>query len=158
MAAFSKQPSAIMPSAEDNKALVLASYQAFGAGEREAIAGFFAPDAEWIVPEGNAMAIALGQTSGFSGREEIVKYLTENVRGGLFSGSKVELLNVVADDRHVVIEQLYEATVCNGRPYKVVQCFIFEVADARIHQIRAYFDTASGFRQIFGDEPPRKLV
>jgi limonene-1,2-epoxide hydrolase len=40
----------------------------------------------------------------------------------------------------------------------VVQCFIFEVADGLIRQVRAYFDTASGFRQIFGDEPPRKLV
>ena len=147
-----------MPTPEANKALVLASYQAFGAGERDAIAAFFAPDAEWMVPEGNATVIALGQTAGFSGREAIVKYLTEDVRSGLFSGSKVELLNVVADDRHVVVEQLYEAMVCNGRPYKALQCFIFEVDGGLIRQVRAYFDTAAGFRQIFGDEPPRKLV
>lgn len=147
-----------MSTSEENKALVLASYQAFGAGQRDAIAARFAPDAERIVPEGNATVVALGQTSGFMGRDAIVKYLTEDIRGGLFTGSKVELLNVVADDRHVVIEQLYEGTVCNGRPYKAVQCFIFEMGGGLIRQVRTYFDTASGFKQIFGDEPPRKLV
>jgi uncharacterized protein len=147
-----------MPTSEENKQIVLASYQAFRTQDKDRIASYFAPDADWIVPEGNATAIALGQSSGFSGRDAIVKYLTEEVGGGLFTGSKIDFLVVVADGDHVVIEQLYQATLRNGRPYKMVQCFIFVVRDGPIHQVRAFFDTASGFKQIFGEETPRRLV
>ena len=59
---------------------------------------------------------------------------------------------------HVVIEQSFEGTVCNGRPYKMIYCFIFVVRDGLIHQVRPYFDTALGFELIFGQEPPRKIA
>ena len=147
-----------MSTPDENKQLVLAAYAAFGAQRKHEIASFFAPDAEWIVPENNGAVTALGRTRGWSGRDAIVSYLTDDVAGRLFTGSKVELKTVVADADHVVVEQHYEATVCNGRPYSIDQVFIFEVRDGLIRQVRAYFDTALGTRLIFGDETPRKLV
>jgi ketosteroid isomerase-like protein len=48
--------------------------------------------------------------------------------------------------------------VCNGRPYKMIYCFIFVVRDGLIHQVRPYFDTALGFELIFGKEAPRKIA
>jgi ketosteroid isomerase-like protein len=48
--------------------------------------------------------------------------------------------------------------VYSGRPYKMMQCFIFVVRDGLIQQIRSFFDTAMGFELIFGDEEPRQLV
>jgi ketosteroid isomerase-like protein len=147
-----------MSTSEESKALVLASYRAFAGRKRDEIAPFLAPDAEWIAPEGNGTAIALGQRAGFVGRAAIVTYLTTSLGGELFQDAKVELLTVVAEGETVVVEQLFEATVCNGRPYRMLQVFLFKLRDGLIREIRAYFDTASGASQIFGEETPRRLV
>jgi ketosteroid isomerase-like protein len=147
-----------MPTPEENKQFVLASYQAFATREKDRVAAYFAADAEWNAPERNATAVALGQSAGFMGREAIVAYLTGTVGGDLLKGSKVKLLSVTADGDSVVVEQRFEATVCNGRPYRLDYCFIFVLSDGLIQQVRTYFDTASGFAQMFGDEPPRRLV
>ena len=110
-----------MPTSEENKQFVLASYQAFATREKDRIAAYFAPDAEWNAPEPNATAVALGQPAGFMGREAIVTYLTGTVGGDVFKGSKVELLSVIADGDSVVVEQRFEATVCNGPGYKIAK-------------------------------------
>ena len=147
-----------MSTSEENKQLVLSAYRAFGTQDRDKIASYFAPDAEWVAPERNGTAVALGTPSGFAGRDAIVRNLTEDVGGRLFTGSKVELLAVIADEENVVVEQLFQGTVCNGRPYRMIQCFIFVVRDGLIRQIRSFFDTALGFELIFGEERPRQLV
>jgi ketosteroid isomerase-like protein len=146
-----------MTSSEESKQLVLASYRAFAAQETEKIASFFAPDAQWIVPEGNATVIALGRSSGWVGRGAIVRYLTEEIRR-LFSDAKSEVLSVTADGEHVVVEHRFEAAVCNGRRYEMTHCFIFVVRDGLIREVRAFFDTALAWKQIFGDAAPRRLV
>jgi uncharacterized protein len=148
---------AIVSPSEENKQFVLDSYRAFGAREKKQIASFFAPEAEWIVPEDNATVLALGQTSGFVGRDAIVKYLTEDL-ARLFSNAKTAVVSVIADSEHVVVEQRYEARLCNGRFYKMTFCFVFAVRDRLIREVRAYFDTSLGFKQIFGEEKPRRLV
>ena len=50
-----------MPTSEDNKQFVLAAYQSFATREKDRIAAYFAPDAEWNQPESNATAVALGR-------------------------------------------------------------------------------------------------
>jgi uncharacterized protein len=146
-----------MSTSEENKQFVLTAYRTFGTRDKDEIACYFAPDAEWIAPERNGMAVALAQPVGSVGRDAIVRYLAEEI-GRLFTDSKVELLTVVADGDHVVIEQSFEGTACNGRPYKMIYCFIFVVRDRLIQQVRAYFDTALGFELIFGKETPRKIT
>lgn len=146
-----------MSTSEENKQFVLDAYRAFGSQENDRIAAFFAPNVKWVTPERNGTAVALGVPSGFVGRDIIVKYLTKDARE-LFTNSKVELLTVVADGENVVVEQLFQGTVCNGRTYKMIQCFIFVVRNGLIHQIRSFFDTALGFELIFGEETPRQLV
>ena len=146
-----------MSTSEENKQFVLTAYRTFATRDKDKIASYFAPDAEWVAPERNGMAVARGQPAGWVGRDAVVRYLTEDI-GRLFTGSKVELLSVVADGDHVVIEQSFEGTVCNGRPCKMIYCFIFVVRDRLIHQVRPYFDTALGFELIFGKETPRKIA
>ena len=146
-----------MSTSEENKQFVLTAYRTFATRDKDKIASYFAPDAEWVAPDRNGMAVALGQPTGYAGRDAIVRYLAEDI-GRLFTGSKVKLLTVVADGDHVVIEQSFEGTVCNGRPYKMIYCFIFVVRDRLIHQVRPYFDTALGFELIFGKETPRKIA
>jgi ketosteroid isomerase-like protein len=147
-----------MPTPEENKQFVLAAYQAFASRDKDRIGPYFAADAEWRQPESNALAVALGKPAGLTGRDAIVNYFTGTLNGEVFSGSKVELLTVVAGGDSVVVEQRFEATVCNGRAFRLDYCFIFVLRDGVIQQVRTYFDTVSGFKQMFGDEPPRRLV
>jgi uncharacterized protein len=85
-----------MSTSEENKQLVLTAYRTFGTRDKDKIASYFAPDAEWVAPERNGMAVALGQPAGWVGRDAVVRYVAEEI-GRLFTGSKVELLTVVAD-------------------------------------------------------------
>ncbi|HEY3797072.1 MAG TPA: nuclear transport factor 2 family protein [Caulobacteraceae bacterium] len=147
-----------MTTSEANRELVLASYRAFAEQDKDAMTAFFAPDAEWVVPQDNATVVALGQRSGFYGRDAILHYLTDSVNGRLFSEGTVDIQTVLADGDSVMIEQLYKARLCNGRPYEMVQVFIYKLRNGQIAQVRAFFDTKSGQQQIFGDEAPRKLV
>ncbi len=105
-----------MAKSEDNKQLILGAYRAFATGERDEIAAYFAEDAEWIAPERNGTAVALGTRSGFSGRDAIVKNLAEDVGGRLFSGATVELLSVIADEQHVVVEQRFRRPCATAVP------------------------------------------
>jgi ketosteroid isomerase-like protein len=147
-----------VPTPEENKQFVIASYQAFATRDRDRIAPFFAEDAEWNQPESNALSVALGRPAGLKGREAILNYFTGTLNGEVFKGSKVELLTIVAGGDSVVVEQRFEAMVINGRPFKLDYCFVFVLRDGVIQQVRTYFDTVSGFKQMFGDEPPRQLV
>jgi ketosteroid isomerase-like protein len=147
-----------VPTPEENRQFVIASYRAIATRDRDQIAPFFALDVEWRQPESNALSVALGQPAGLKGREALLKYFTGTLNGEVFTGSKVELLSVVAGGDVVIVEQRFEATVINGHPFKLDYCFVFVLRDGLIQQVRTYFDTVSGFKQMFGDESPRQLV
>ena len=147
-----------MPTPEENKQFVIALYKAIATRDRDQIAPFFARDAEWNQPESNALSVALGVPAGLKGREAILHYFTGTLNGELFTGSKVELLTVAAGGDSVVVEQRFEATVIHGRPFKLDYCFVFVLRNGVIQQVRTYFDTVSGFKQMFGDEPPHRLI
>ena len=122
----------------DAKSAVLALHRAFGVQDKAAIADLFHPDARWIVPPNNASVIAMGHTAGWNGREEILDDLTESVAGRYFSESQVEILTLIGEGENAMIEQLYTGRV-NGRPYKMVQVFIYHVEAGQIREVRAYF-------------------
>ncbi len=145
-------------SSEDNKQIVLASYRSFSTRHRDEIASHLAPEAEWIAPERNGTAVALGVPPGFQGREAIVNSLAEDVGGRLFRDGKVDMRAVVADGDRVVVEQVFQAPLCNGRPYRMTQCMIYVVRDGLIRQMQSFFDTALGIEMIFDKEEPRRIV
>jgi len=68
-----------MSTSEENKQFVLTAYRTFATRDKDKIASCFAPDAEWVAPERNGMAVALGQPGGYAGRDAIVRYLTEDI-------------------------------------------------------------------------------
>jgi ketosteroid isomerase-like protein len=70
-------------------------FEAFVAGDAQALLRMFAPDATWRVPGANAMA------GEYRGRDEILAFLrrTAELTAGTY---RVELLWVVADDEHAV--------------------------------------------------------
>ena len=62
------------------------------------------------------------------------------------------------DGDRVVTEERMTATLAGGRRYDNNYCFIFTLRDELIAEVREYMDAAKGSRQVFGDDPPLKLV
>lgn len=142
----------------DNKQLVLDAWKAFRTRSRDQIRPYFSPDVEWIAPDRNGTAVALGMPSGFKDRDSLMKFICEDF-GRLFARDvSVEITAVIAQGEHVVVEQAFRATLFNGRTYHNSYCFVFVVRDGQIHQMREYMDTAAGNRMIFGEEKPRQLL
>jgi uncharacterized protein len=60
-----------------NKELVAAAWAAFGSRDTDRIQAAFTPDAEWLAPPGNATAMAIDGTSHLIGRDQIVRFLSQ---------------------------------------------------------------------------------
>jgi ketosteroid isomerase-like protein len=141
-----------------NKQIVLEAWKAFRTRSREQIRPLLAPDIQWIAPPGNATATALGKPSGFSDRESMMDFICDDFSRLFVRDVSVDVRVAVCEGEVVILEQAFCATLCNGRSYQNDYVFVFQVRGGQVHQMREYMDTASGFRQIFGDEPARRIV
>jgi ketosteroid isomerase-like protein len=139
------------------KETVLAAWAAFASRDPAKVAAQFTRDAEWIAPEGNATAIALDGPCHLTGPGQLAQFITQWVPT-LFKDTQIEFQRVLEAADTVVIELRYKAGLVNGRSYDNRYCFLFDVEDGRIRRVREYMDTLAGQKQIFGDEPPRKIA
>jgi len=139
------------------KETVLAAWAAFATRDPAKVAAQFTPDAEWIAPEGNATAIALDGPCHLTGPKQLATFITEWVPK-LFKDVQIEFQRVLEAGDTVVIELRYKADLVNGRRYDNRYCFLFDVEDGRVRRVREHMDTLAGQKQIFGDDPPRKIA
>ncbi len=142
----------------DNTGIVKAAWDAFGSRDAARIAACFAPDAEWIAPPGNATAIALDGPHHLRGADRIAHFIAHEFSQLFVADVAIDFRTMAAAGDLVLVEERMRATLVNGRSYDLAYCFVFVVADGRIAQVREYMDTRSGWAQMFGDEPGRKLV
>lgn len=141
-----------------SKDIVANAWEAFASRDPARIAACFAQDAEWIAPPGNATAIALDAPDHMKGAAAIAHFIAVEMRRLFVADVAIAFTTMAPVGDLVVVEERMRATLVNGRSYDLPYCFIFVVRDGRIAQVREYMDTASGWRQIFGDQPGRKLV
>lgn len=144
--------------ANPNKQIVANAWKVFASRDVAAIGRCFTEDAEWIAPEGNATAIALGGPHHMIGREAIARFIGEDFGRLFVADVDIAFTAMLADGDQVVVEERMRATLVNGRRYDNSYCFIFTVRDGAIAQVREYMDTAKGKRQIFGDEEPGRIA
>lgn len=142
----------------DNVVIVKAAWEAFASRDAERIAACFAPEAEWIAPPGNATAIALDYPHHMRGADAIARFIATEFSRLFVADIAIDFRTMVAAGDLVVVEERMRATLVNGRRYDLSYCFVFVVMDGRIAQVREYMDTRSGWQQMFGGEPGRKLV
>ncbi|TDE20801.1 nuclear transport factor 2 family protein [Nonomuraea mesophila] len=138
-------------SSERNRELVQGAWRSFSTRDKDLIASFFAQDAEWLAPSGNATAVALGATHHMVGREAIVHFLTVGFPRMFVADVAVDFRGFYADGDVVVVEETMQATLADGNAYSNDYCFIFQLRDGLIHRVREYMDTAKGHRMVFGD-------
>jgi ketosteroid isomerase-like protein len=142
----------------DNKQIVSEVWKAFRTRSRDQIRPLIAPDIRWIAPPGVATAVALGKPAGFADRDSMMDFICDDFARLFVKDVSVEVRSAVCEGDVVTVEQTLSATLCNGKPYKNHYVFVFEVRDGLVRQIREYMDTASAYRQMFGDGPALKLV
>lgn len=142
----------------DNLAIVKAAWEAFASRDAGRIAACFTPEAEWIAPPGNATAIALDYPHHMRGADEIARFIATEFGRLFVADVGLDFRTMAASGDLVTVEERMRATLVNGRSYDLTYCFLFEIEGSAIRQVREYMDTRSGWRQMFGDEPGRKLV
>jgi len=143
---------------QQSKLIVVAAWKAFASRDPGQIAAVFTPDARWIAPKDNATAVALGYASGMEGRDAIVHFLTQEFRRLFVQDVSIDFRGFYADGSTVVVEERTRATLANGRAYDNDYCFVFELEDGKVKQVREYMDTLGGQRMVFGDAAPGRIV
>ncbi|WP_219469846.1 nuclear transport factor 2 family protein [Nonomuraea rhizosphaerae] len=139
-----------MTSSEQSRELVKRAWRSFSTRDKDLIATFFTPDAEWLAPPGNATATALGGTHHMVGRDAIVHLVTVDFPRLFAADVELNFRGFYADGDVVVVEETMRATLANGNAYRNDYCFVFELRDGLIHRVREYMDTANGHRMVFG--------
>jgi uncharacterized protein len=134
-----------------NKDIVIGLWRAFAARDTDQMRSYLAEEAVWRAPADNATAKFLGLPSGMSGREQIVRFIVDQVPRMFAQGVKADYKGVYADGDTVVVEMTLRATLANGRPYRNEYCFIHELKDERVVEIREFMDTYNGHRMTFGE-------
>jgi hypothetical protein len=134
-----------------NRDIVTGLWRAFAARDADRIRSYLAEEAVWSAPADNATAKFLGVPSGMSGREQIVRFIVDQFPRMYAQDVKVDYQGMYADGDIVVVEMTLSATLANGRPYSNKYCFIHELKDGKVVELREFMDTYNGHRMTFGE-------
>ncbi|MFI6598187.1 nuclear transport factor 2 family protein [Nonomuraea sp. NPDC050536] len=135
---------------QENLDVVKNAWRAFAGHDAAEIEPFFAEDAEWLAPPGNATAVALGGPSHLVGRKVIVDFIAVDFLRMFVRDVAIDFHGMYAAGDRVIVEETMTATLANGNAYANDYCFVFELRDGRIHRVREYMDTARAHRMVFG--------
>ncbi|MEP6789886.1 MAG: nuclear transport factor 2 family protein [Ramlibacter sp.] len=132
-----------------SKQAVITAWKAFATRDPAQISAVLTPDVRWNAPPGNATAKALNAGHELN-HDDMVRFMSVEMDKLFVKDVKVTFNGLFADGPTVILEQRFQATLANGRPYDNDYCFVIEVKDGRIHRMREYMDTQRGFGAIFG--------
>lgn len=114
-------------------------FDALGAGDPEALKACFNRDAVWIAPG------RLPNSGVWRGATAIVEEFFPIAAARMKPGSfATNLLSLTFGEANVVVEWEATAETVDGRKYENRYIANFLVEDARISEVREYFDTQRG--------------
>ena len=134
-----------------SKEIVIGLWRSFATRDAGQLRDHLAEAAVWTAPADNATARFLGMPSRMHGREEIVRFIIDQLPRMFARDVRTDLKGMYADGDTVVIEMTISATLANGRAYKNEYCFIHQIADGKVVAIREFMDTYNGHRMTFGE-------
>jgi hypothetical protein len=151
----------------DSKQTVMALYGAYASGDAGKISRLLHDEVVWTAPAGNATQVALGlgrpedagppRGANDLDRDAIVAFMAYNF-ARFFGDVDNNFRTVVAEGEVVVVEHRLSATLPNGRSCVNDYCFVYEVRNGKVWQIREYMDTRGGWAQLFGEGEPVQLL
>lgn len=129
--------------AEENRRVVEAFYDASNRGDLDACFALFADDIVWT---------NIG-TTALSGRFEGKRELQENLLGPLFgqlqAGIGMRVQRLVAEGDYVVAQTSGTAETLDGRPYNNTYCWVIRLRDGQFAEVTEFLDTDL-VRNVFG--------
>lgn len=96
----------------------------------------------------------MGVTSwskSFEGKAEVVGKLFGGAADALTDSFGVQLLGILADGDHVVVEHTGRNATPDGRPYENNYCWVLTFRDDLISEVREYMDTELVTETFAGD-------
>lgn len=116
---------------ELNKEVARRFVEAMGTNDPEGAALCIAPE---------AFAMARGY-SNFAGKRDASMMIggIEAFKALLPDGLRFDILSVTGDDERVVVECEGNGVTCEGTPYRNHYCFVCEMKDGKIREVREYF-------------------
>jgi len=120
---------------DQKKQLVLDTWQAIAVGDVKAAFANLSDDIRWKIPG------SLAQLSGVkNGKGEVLEFL--RAASKIFPPAmRSEILTTFVDGDSVIVEMVNRSETARGHPYENEYCFIFQLADGKIREIREYVDT-----------------
>ena len=85
------------------------------------------------------------------GKQQVVSELLDGVEETITSFS-VQVHHILADGEHVVVEHTGHNTTPDGRRYDNNYCWVLNIRDGLIREVREYMDTQL-VTEIFADDP-----
>lgn len=127
-----------MPAAaSENEQLVIDFFTTLSTGDLEAVRKRLHPDASWT-----PMVKDIPGAGRHQGRDVIVDDFLAPVRGMFEPGDpKVEIDNIFSKGPLVACETRGVGRLKNGKEYRNVYCWIFEIKDGLVFAIREYMDS-----------------
>jgi ketosteroid isomerase-like protein len=130
-------------SAEENRKVVQAFYDAGNRGDMDTCSDLIADDIVWT-------NIGTTSLSGrFEGKQELQDKLLGPLFGGLKAGINMHVHNLVAEGDYVVAQTSGTAETLDGRPYNNSYCWVIRLRDGRFAEVNEYMDTDL-LRKVFG--------
>ncbi|MBL6751728.1 MAG: nuclear transport factor 2 family protein [Nevskia sp.] len=130
-------------SAEANKQLVRAAYEAVSKGDLDGFMSRLSDDIRWVMTGSHRFA------KTFKGKADLLENLFAPLGEALEGGIRIELDTVVGEGDRVVVEARGKAATKSGGRYDNVYCNVLTVRGGKIVEIHEYLDTEL-VSQVFG--------
>jgi uncharacterized protein len=121
--------------ADQNKELVVKTWQAFIKGDVDTALANMSDEISWVIP-GNLQGV-----SGLKRGKQAVREFGSNVGRAFPQGLNSEISKVhAAGDDTVIVELTNHGKAANGKDYRNEYCFVFELESGKIRRVREYVD------------------
>ena len=121
--------------AAENKQLMQRVFAELSNGNGQPFMDALADDARWTV-------IGTSPWSrSYHGKRAIAEELMRPLFRQFADRYTARAVRIVAEDDVVVVEARGQVNTKSGRPYNQTYCYVFQLADGRVHELTEYLDT-----------------
>jgi ketosteroid isomerase-like protein len=110
-------------------------YEAYGAGDYEALTSLMSPDIEWLMPS----SVPYG--GRFEGPDAVLQYL-HNLSNYVEKGT-LEVLEMLDSGEHLVVTGIWRSRAKSGGEFETRFANVFRIAEGRIASLHGNHDTAT---------------